>query len=70
MKKEAFAIMIEKKVNDGNSEKSEKEIETHDKLEKLKYPQDYEGAIFILDGLYVHMQKNEQSVSTSNVSRF
>ena len=43
--------VIEDIVNDEEFQSSEIEIETYDSIEELKYPQDYEGGIIILDDL-------------------
>ena len=43
--------IINELINDPDFESSEIEIETYDSIEELKYPQDYEGGIIILDDL-------------------
>ena len=49
---EDLDILIEEMINDKDFEKSNIEIETFDKIENLKYPQEYENnSIIILDDL-------------------
>ena len=49
---EDIDIVIEEMNNNKVFEKSDTEIETIDKIEELKYPQEYENnSIFILDDL-------------------
>ena len=43
--------IINELINDPDFESSEIEIETYDSIEELKYPQDYEEGIIILDDL-------------------
>ena len=52
LNEEDIDIVIEELVNNKNFEKSNTEIETFDKIEDLKFPQEYENnSIFILDDL-------------------
>ena len=45
-------LLFEEIVNDGDFKKLETERETHESMEELKFPQEYEdGGIIILDDL-------------------
>ena len=57
--------VIEDLVNDPDFESSEKELETYDSIEELKFPNEYDGGIIILDDL--KSKRNGRSSSTSNV---
>ena len=43
--------VIEVIVNDPDFESSEEELENHNSIEELKYPQEYDGGIIFLDDL-------------------
>ena len=43
--------VIEVIVKDSDFESSEKKLETYDSIEELKYPNEYDGGIIILDDL-------------------
>ena len=51
MNEEVIDVVIEEIVNDKDFEKSDTEIETYESLEELKFPQEYDGGIIILDDL-------------------
>ena len=44
-------VVLEEIVNHKNFEKSDTEIETYESIEELKFPQEYDGGIIILDDL-------------------
>ena len=62
LNEEDIDIVIEEIVNNKDFEKSNTEIETYDKIEDLKFPQDYEdNSIIILDDL------NEKEINNDRI---
>ena len=51
LNEEDIDIVIEEIVNNKDFEKSDTEIETYESIEELKFPQEYDGGIIILDDL-------------------
>ena len=61
LNKEDIDLVIEEIINNEDFKKSNTEIETHDNIEELKYPQDYENnSIIILDDINVKEINNEK----------
>ena len=51
LNEEDIDIVIEEIVNNKDFEKTDTEIETYESIEELKFPQEYDGGIIILDDL-------------------
>ena len=61
LNEEDIDIVIGEIINDKDFEKSDIEVETHDNIEELKFPQDYENnSIIILDDLNEKEIKNDK----------
>ena len=60
----ALDSVIKDIVNDSHFESSEKEIETYNSIDDLKYPQDYDEGIITLDDL------NEKEMNDPGVQAF
>ena len=61
LNEEDIDSVIEDVVNKRDFEKSDIEIETYESIEELKFPQDYNGSIIILD------DSNENEMNDSRV---
>ena len=51
MNEEDIDVVVEETVNNKDFEKSDAELETYESIEELKFPQEYDGGIIILDDL-------------------
>ena len=61
--------MIDEVVNNKDFEKSDTEIETYESIAKLKFPQEYDGCIIILDALNENEMNDPRVQATFKRSR-